>query len=400
MKMTIETKKQIENTVYDMLKTAMFDDEIPYLEIKSLEVFGSRLEGTHREDSDLDIKIEYTDNIKESEVFNMLNTLGFNYNGLVLDFFPVQVEENNEEVVKMGITEMMKMYDNAFDDIEGDMYEEYLKNLEENVYDVSARDVIKTIKERVPAITENELELQTISYLLDKTQENNKYSNIKQMMDMYSNAWEDYENDVFGGEAYIEYLDDLKNKEYKVPKEGAIKILKKMVYNITDNDLEIRTILYLLNKIQQDLEKGISVKSLKAKTKELHESLEFAMNDVISKKEEIEKAVDSIHNVHLFYERNNMRCKYDLDELYDEVLFGTLEKQLKLNKTIDLAINLMDSINCDLVKAEEQEEVIKIKETLEQCIEKIDHKHNFFWSISEYIDSVGVAQKMLQKIYE
>ena len=255
MKMTIETKKQIENTVYDMLKTAMFDDEIPYLEIKSLEVFGSRLEGTHREDSDLDIKIEYTDNIKESEVFNMLNTLGFNYNGLVLDFFPVQVEENNEEVVKMGITKMMKMYDNAFDDIEGDMYEEYLKNLEENVYDVSARDVIKTIKERVPAITENELELQTISYLLDKTQENNKYSNIKQMMDMYSNAWEDYENDVFGGEAYIEYLDDLKNKEYKVPKEGAIKILKKMVYNITDNDLEIRTILYLLNKIQQDLEK-------------------------------------------------------------------------------------------------------------------------------------------------
>ena len=91
MEMTIETKKQIENTVWDMLKTAMFEDEISYIEIKSLEVFGSRLTGTHREDSDLDIKIEYFDDIKECYVFNMLNDLELEYNGWKIDFFPVKI---------------------------------------------------------------------------------------------------------------------------------------------------------------------------------------------------------------------------------------------------------------------------------------------------------------------
>ena len=89
--MTIETKKQIENTVWDMLKTAMFGDEIQYIGITSLEVFGSKLTGTHRADSDLDIKIEYFDDIKECYVFNMLNDLELEYNGWKIDFFPVKI---------------------------------------------------------------------------------------------------------------------------------------------------------------------------------------------------------------------------------------------------------------------------------------------------------------------
>lgn len=181
MEMTIETKKQIENTVWDMLKTAMFEDEISYIEIKSLEVFGSRLTGTHREDSDLDIKIKYiNDEIKEYEVFNMLNDLELEYEGWKLDFFPIQVIENNdnnEEVDNVGITKMM---------------------------------------------------------------------------DMYKNAWEDQDLDMYEGEMYEQYMEDLKNKQYKVSKEDAIKTLEKILYNTIDNDLEIKTVLYLLNIIKNN----------------------------------------------------------------------------------------------------------------------------------------------------
>lgn len=146
----------------------------------------------------------------------------------------------------------------------------------------------------------------------------------------------------------------------------------------------------------------MNIELLKSKIKELQGSLKIAIIDVTMKKEEIEEVIDNLNSVHLFYEKNDMHCKYDLDELFDEILFGTLEKQSKLNKVIDQTntlIGCIDCLCCNLIKVEEKEEVIKIKEILEQCLEKIDYKHNYFWTISEYIDNVSAAQKMLEKIH-
>ena len=89
--MTNEEKVIIEDTIQSILYSYMMDDEIECLEINKIEVFGSRLHGTHRADSDLDIKIEYFDDIKECYVFNMLNDLELEYNGWKIDFFPVKI---------------------------------------------------------------------------------------------------------------------------------------------------------------------------------------------------------------------------------------------------------------------------------------------------------------------
>ncbi|MFR5470773.1 hypothetical protein FTB24_19380 (plasmid) [Clostridioides difficile] len=56
----------------------------------NLKVIGSRKTNNYREDSDLDILIEYKCNLKEYIVFNMLNELELEYNGLIIDFFPIK----------------------------------------------------------------------------------------------------------------------------------------------------------------------------------------------------------------------------------------------------------------------------------------------------------------------
>ena len=89
--MNLKEKQIIESTIHSILYSHMMNEEIEFLDINTLEVFGSRLTGTHRKDSDLDIRIEYFDDIKESDVFNMLNGLELEYDGIKVDFFPVKV---------------------------------------------------------------------------------------------------------------------------------------------------------------------------------------------------------------------------------------------------------------------------------------------------------------------
>lgn len=64
-----------------------FDNE---LEIIKLELFGSRANGTHRENSDVDIKLEYKGDYREDDVFNGLHGV-MRWNGLIVDFFPVRI---------------------------------------------------------------------------------------------------------------------------------------------------------------------------------------------------------------------------------------------------------------------------------------------------------------------
>lgn len=89
--MNLKEKEIIESTINSILYAHMMDGDIEFLEINDIQVFGSRLNSNNRQDSDLDIRIEYFDDIKECDVFNMLNDLELEYNGIKIDFFPVKV---------------------------------------------------------------------------------------------------------------------------------------------------------------------------------------------------------------------------------------------------------------------------------------------------------------------
>lgn len=90
-RLTTEEIKTIESVINSILYSHMMDDDIEFLEINDIKVIGSRRYGVPSTESDLDIRIEYFDDIKEYEVFNMLNDLDLEYNGWKVDFFPVKV---------------------------------------------------------------------------------------------------------------------------------------------------------------------------------------------------------------------------------------------------------------------------------------------------------------------
>lgn len=90
-RLTTEEIKTIESVINSILYSHMMDDDIEFLEINDIKVIGSRRYGVPSIESDLDIRIEYFDDIKEYEVFNMLNDLDLEYNGWKVDFFPVKI---------------------------------------------------------------------------------------------------------------------------------------------------------------------------------------------------------------------------------------------------------------------------------------------------------------------
>lgn len=81
----IEIIKNIESILINEMAIGVIEK----LAIIKLEVIGSRKNGRYRKDSDLDILIEYKDDVKEYIVFNMLNGLELEYDGINIDFIPV-----------------------------------------------------------------------------------------------------------------------------------------------------------------------------------------------------------------------------------------------------------------------------------------------------------------------
>jgi predicted nucleotidyltransferase len=84
-------KAEIEAIAYQYIMEKEIDD----LNIVSVTMFGSRANGTNREDSDLDIKVCYTGNIKEDNLFNILNTFDdekLYIDGIEVDFFPERMD--------------------------------------------------------------------------------------------------------------------------------------------------------------------------------------------------------------------------------------------------------------------------------------------------------------------
>lgn len=85
-------EEQIINDIHHILKNEIVNETIEDIKIVNLKIIGSRKTTNYREDSDLDILVEYKCNLKEYIVFNMLNELGLEYDNLVLDFFPIKKE--------------------------------------------------------------------------------------------------------------------------------------------------------------------------------------------------------------------------------------------------------------------------------------------------------------------
>ena len=88
-----EPMTQLENddiceTIRKILKNEIDMEQIEDIIINKIGVMGSRRSGRYRENSDLDILVEYKADMKECNVFNMLYELGLTYDNLKVDFFP------------------------------------------------------------------------------------------------------------------------------------------------------------------------------------------------------------------------------------------------------------------------------------------------------------------------
>ena len=123
-KVIIEHIKQILDIYYCL-------DDIEKLDIEKIEVIGSRKNGRYRKDSDLDILIEYKDDIKEYVVFNMLNGLEIEYEGMSIDFVPVHKEEKH---IKLYIKRKSGYDLKSFSDL-GEGHKEFTKEMKKGDFE-------------------------------------------------------------------------------------------------------------------------------------------------------------------------------------------------------------------------------------------------------------------------
>ena len=87
-----------EEEIIDALKgdveMILEDSGIDDVEIKDIAIHGSRVRGTAREDSDLDVVVEYSGDWKEDSLFNVLHEDEHTFEGIKVDFNPIREEES------------------------------------------------------------------------------------------------------------------------------------------------------------------------------------------------------------------------------------------------------------------------------------------------------------------
>ncbi len=87
-----------EEEIIDALKgdveMILEDSGIDDVEIKDVAIHGSRARGTAREDSDLDVVVEYSGDWKEDSLFNVLHEDEHTFEGIKVDFNPIREEES------------------------------------------------------------------------------------------------------------------------------------------------------------------------------------------------------------------------------------------------------------------------------------------------------------------
>lgn len=91
--------EEVNHIIRDYLNERIYDDDLEIDNIVEVYPHGSRLRGTAKEDSDLDIVMFYTGKGKEDGLFNVLNDddFGLEIDGIKVDINPIQVSTDMKE---------------------------------------------------------------------------------------------------------------------------------------------------------------------------------------------------------------------------------------------------------------------------------------------------------------
>ena len=88
---------EIQNVVLSHIKNLKEDFCLEDLDfsIQSIQLFGSRIYGKPKKNSDLDIKIKYTGTAREDDLFNALNDREnrLNIENIKVDFYPEKIQK-------------------------------------------------------------------------------------------------------------------------------------------------------------------------------------------------------------------------------------------------------------------------------------------------------------------
>lgn len=84
----------VEKEVIDYVRYKLEENDIYDIEILGAKVYGSRESGNNRDDSDLDVLVEFKGNIREDDMFNMLNVGNFEINGIKVDINPITEDKS------------------------------------------------------------------------------------------------------------------------------------------------------------------------------------------------------------------------------------------------------------------------------------------------------------------
>ena len=92
------SEKELISTVL-AIGHATFDEINEYepeygLKVLNAKIYGSRENGNYKPDSDIDVLLEYEGDLKESEVFNLVNEAGISIAGMKLDINPIRAQES------------------------------------------------------------------------------------------------------------------------------------------------------------------------------------------------------------------------------------------------------------------------------------------------------------------
>lgn len=89
-----ESEKSIKEFVHAFVE-AEFDELNTYdsemnLKVEKIEIYGSRSKGYHTKESDLDVLVQYSGNMKEDALFNILHESKISLSGMTLDINPIR----------------------------------------------------------------------------------------------------------------------------------------------------------------------------------------------------------------------------------------------------------------------------------------------------------------------
>ena len=91
--MELNIKSKVLDTIKCILSNEVIVGTIEDIGIVRLDIIGSRVSDKYTYNSDLDILVEYSNDIKECDVFNMLNSIDLEYDGVKVDFFPNKISK-------------------------------------------------------------------------------------------------------------------------------------------------------------------------------------------------------------------------------------------------------------------------------------------------------------------